>query len=51
MSGLLKKLESTIEKKVEERMGPILLEMKSMNKELKTVNKNLEKIYKLLGRK
>lgn len=51
MSSLLKGLESKIEKAVQGRMTPILLEMQRMRKELEIVNKNLEKIYKLLDRK
>jgi len=51
MSSLLKGLESKIERAVQERMGPILAEMKEMNKELKKVNKNLEDIKKLLRSK
>jgi len=50
LSGLLSKLEGKIEKKVTERMGPILNEMRKVYEERKKVNKNLEDIKKLLGR-
>jgi len=50
MSSLLKGLEKKIEQAVQERMGPILAEMKNMNEELRKINENLEKIIKLLKR-
>jgi len=40
--SLLKKLEDKVEKKVMERVTPILDEMRKVYKELVKVNKNLE---------
>jgi len=46
MSGILDGLKKKVEKEVEKRMGPAVLEMQKLETELSKLNKNIDELNK-----